>query len=143
MAQRTARHLDGLSRLLLVWKGVLVILTIVAVTMSYLTMVIAGNSKCATLEHLGSFPNEGAGFLVPGAMSVILLIGLMIFPKRAEQRFRQSLAIFDAPVVTLGFIRAPLGACMVYGAIIGFIIWFAVVAGVTIILYSDIANYCR
>ena len=143
MSERTTRHLDGLGRLILVWKGVLVILTIVTVTMSYLTTLIAGNSKCAALEHLGSFQNEGAGFLVPGAMSLILLIGLMIYPKKAEQRFRQSLAIFDAPIVTLGFIRAPLGACMVYGAIIGFVGWFAVLAGVTIIRYSDIANYCR
>lgn len=143
MAQGSARHLDGISRLLLIWKGVLVILTIVAVTMSYLTMVIAGNGRCATLEHLGSFRNEGAGFLVPGAMSLILLMGLMIYPKRAEQRFRQSLAIFDVPIVTLGFIRAPLGACMVYGALIGFVGWFAVVAGVTVVRYSDIANYCR
>jgi hypothetical protein len=142
MTRLNWRSLDGFGRFLLVWKGVLIILTLVAIIVGCLNMIDSGNSKCAGLHELGSLTNQGAGFLVQGEMSLIILLVLLMSPTWAEG-LREGLAN-DIPIVALsGLIRTTVGAYLVYLPLVGLVVMFAVLAGTTIRQYITIGHYCR
>lgn len=142
MARPTWRKLDAFGRFLLVWEGLLIILTIVAIVMGCLNMIDSGNSRCAGLHELGSLTNQGSGFLIQGVLSLIFLVSFTSSPTW-EERLREGLAN-DIPIVALfGLIRTTVGAYLVYRHLVGWIVMFAILAGTTIRQHITIGHYCR
>jgi hypothetical protein len=137
------RAYDTLGALLLAWKAAAIILTIVTIIFSCLTVVASESQKCAGMKQFGKYLNQGIGFFMPAAFSVVVVVVYMLLARNTEARAREGLRILVAPVFEFRSIRISYGAFLIGAVHIGTLGCLALLTGVSVDQYSAIMNHCR